>query len=53
MIIEDGQTHKTREANLSKSVASWFDENGSLVWELFEPEMVKLHNSLAVEKKDK
>ncbi|XP_014665319.1 PREDICTED: probable signal peptidase complex subunit 2 [Priapulus caudatus] len=53
MIFEDGQTQKVREASISKSVAAWYDENGTLVWELFEPEIVKLHNSLVAEKKEK
>uniref|UniRef100_A0A131YHA7 Signal peptidase complex subunit 2 n=1 Tax=Rhipicephalus appendiculatus TaxID=34631 RepID=A0A131YHA7_RHIAP len=50
---KDGKTKKTREAKLEKSIASWFDENGTLVGDLFDPEVCKLHNSLLSEKKEK
>lgn len=42
-----------REAKFSKSIASWFDENGTFSLDLFEPEVVKLHNSLTSDRKDK
>ncbi|KAG8183385.1 hypothetical protein JTE90_008287 [Oedothorax gibbosus] len=49
----DGVTHKTREAELEKSISCWFDSNGNLLYDLFEPEVSKLHSSLQSEKKKK
>ena len=42
-----------RKTTISKSVATWFDTNGVLVYERLEPEIVKIHNSLLSDKKDK
>jgi len=44
---------KTVEANLSKSIAHWFDTNGVLLSDKFETEVVKLHDSLLSDKKNK
>uniref|UniRef100_A0A4D5RAC0 Signal peptidase complex subunit 2 n=1 Tax=Scolopendra viridis TaxID=118503 RepID=A0A4D5RAC0_SCOVI len=49
----DGTTGQNREVKLSKSIASWFDDNGTLLLELFEPDVAKLHSSLTSERKDK
>jgi len=49
----DGITNKTREAEMSKSISCWFDTNGVLLYDLFEPEVSKLHSSLLTEKKKK
>ena len=38
---------------LFRSVASWFDENGVLVFEILERDIRELHASLVTEKKDK
>lgn len=51
--FKDGKTRKTREAKFEKSIANWFDESGTLLTDLFEPELCKLHNSLLSEKKEK
>jgi len=44
---------KVFEANLSKSIANWFDTNGVLLTDKFESEVVKLHDSLLSDKKNK
>lgn len=44
---------RVSEANLSKSIANWFDTNGVLLFEKFESEVVKLHDSLLSDKKNK
>lgn len=49
----DGVTKSTREASVQKSISCWFDENGTLLFDLFEPEVTKLHSSLLSEKKKK
>ncbi|EDO43323.1 predicted protein [Nematostella vectensis] len=53
MSYKDGETNREREQSLEKSVASWFDENGVLIFELFEKDVKELHQSLCAEKKDK
>merc|ERR1712062_389170 len=49
----DGQTNQIRKATFSKSVANYFDENGTLCTDKFEPDLKKLHSSLTSEKKEK
>jgi len=44
---------RTSEANLSKSIANWFDSNGVLLYDKFESEVLKLHDSLLSDKKNK
>ncbi|KAG8225122.1 hypothetical protein J437_LFUL006145 [Ladona fulva] len=53
LIYRDSKNGSVREATLTKSVACFFDENGVLLYDLLEPEVVKLHNSLLSEKKEK
>lgn len=50
---KDGKTGALREASLTKSVACFIDETGVIVYDLIEPEVSKLHNSLLSERKDK
>jgi len=34
-------------------VASWFDEDGTLLFDILEKDVRELHNGIAAEKKDK
>ena len=36
-----------------RSVSSWFDEDGVLLYDLLEKDIYELHHDLAAEKKDK
>ena len=36
-----------------RSVASWFDEDGTLLFDILEKDVRELHNGIAAEKKDK
>lgn len=49
----DGTTKQRREQSLEKSVASWFDEDGTLLFDILEKDVRDLHNGIASEKKDK
>ncbi|KAL0273558.1 UNVERIFIED_CONTAM: hypothetical protein PYX00_006195 [Menopon gallinae] len=53
LTYKDGKTGTVREAVSCKSVAHYIDENGTIVYEMVEPEVSKLHNSLLSEKKEK
>lgn len=45
--------NKVWEATLTKSVAHWFTEDGELLTSKFETEVLRLHDSLLKEKKNK
>lgn len=48
-----GKDGRSREAQSKRSVAYYFDENGTLLMEQVEPEVMKLHNSLLSGRKSK
>lgn len=43
---KSGPNSKVIEETLTKSVAEWFTEDGELLFEKFESEVMRLHNSL-------
>lgn len=51
--FRDGKSGKMREASFIKSIANFIDTNGVVCCDLVEPEIVKLHNSLLLDRKDK
>lgn len=53
LIFEMSAGKVSRTAELSRSVANWFDEEGALVVEKFEKDVIQLHNSVSASKKSK
>ncbi|XP_030235906.1 signal peptidase complex subunit 2 isoform X2 [Gadus morhua] len=49
----DGGSGRGREVEVTRSVAEFFDQNGTLVMDVFEKTVSKLHDSLLSDKKSK
>ncbi|XP_053404324.1 signal peptidase complex subunit 2-like isoform X2 [Mercenaria mercenaria] len=48
----DGTSRKSRSGKITKSVAEFFDENGTLCIDRYEPEVRMLQNRIATDKKE-
>ncbi|GJQ69906.1 hypothetical protein Trydic_g22448 [Trypoxylus dichotomus] len=53
LILCDGKSGSKRQTSIKKSVANFIDINGTVVQEIVENEVTKLHNSLLNERKEK
>jgi len=51
--LVDGKTGSDRETSFNKSVADFIDDNGVVCQDLVEAQIMKMHNSLLSNKKDK
>ncbi|XP_077987727.1 signal peptidase complex subunit 2-like [Glandiceps talaboti] len=49
----NGTSQEVRQASLKKSIGTWYDENGTLLADIYEPEIKNLHDSITMEKKEK
>lgn len=52
MTFTDGTSKRSRNGQITKSVAEFFDENGTLCLDKFEPEVRMLQNRIATSKKE-
>ena len=52
MTFMDGKTKKSRSSEFEQSVAKFFDENGTLCFDIFAPEVEKLKVNLGKSKKE-
>jgi len=53
LTCKDAKSGKVRKAESKRSVAQFFDDNGVLLMDCVEPEVTKLHNNLASNRKSK
>ena len=52
MAVTQGSSGQRREAGVSRSVGDFIDENGIVCHDIIEQMVIKLHKSLAAEKKE-
>jgi len=52
MTAVDPVSRKARTAELNKSVSTWFDKEGTLLQDSFQGDLVKLHSSLSLSRKE-
>ena len=52
MNFTDGASKKSRSGEITKSVAEFFDDNGVLCFDLFEPEVCMLQSRIVTSKKE-
>ena len=52
MNYTDGTTKKSRSGEITKSVGDFFDDNGVLCFDLFEPEVRMLQSRIYTSKKE-
>ena len=51
MTFIDGKTGLTRNQEITKTVSDFFDEEGTLCYDLYEPEVRMLQGKIAAETK--
>jgi len=51
--VEDGKSGASRTTSFNRSVADFIDENGVICQDIIDSVIMKMHNSLATDKKDK
>ncbi|CAG0880693.1 unnamed protein product [Darwinula stevensoni] len=52
LCVRGSRKKPARSGEMKKSIATWFDERGNLLTDLFHKELSRLHDSLAKPKKD-